>query len=252
MEPHALWKSGNFKYLSDEEYDVNDSIAGNIRQKFLKGLNGHVLVEKSPINSLRPNLVHAVFPEAKIVYCERDPVRCIYSNYSRSVNKVSFNPYIALRKYFFVTGTKDLAGAMSKRKLSKQIGFRDIPRFLVYVAKMLYMRQIKGILPFGPKIKNFADIAKEKGLLAFHIEVYKASQKYKKEYRKLYGDQMMVFKMENIMADKNEIKKMIDFIDMPYNEQWAEDIMKTFSTERISESVKQQEIDAEILKLINS
>src|SRR4026208_2464215 len=84
VEPHALWKSGNFKYLDDEEYDATDEIAAKIRKKFTKDLAGKTLIEKSPINCLRPYLVHKVFPEAKIVYIERDPVRCIYSNYNRS------------------------------------------------------------------------------------------------------------------------------------------------------------------------
>src|ERR1043166_4169831 len=70
VEPHALWRSGNFKYLNDEQYTINEKITGNIRSKLMRNLEGRILVEKSPINSLRPYLVNAVFPEARIVYVE--------------------------------------------------------------------------------------------------------------------------------------------------------------------------------------
>jgi len=103
IEPHALWKSNNFKYLNDEEYDITEKIVKNIREKLTNNLNGQRLVEKSPINSLRPYLVHAVFPDAKIVYLEREPVRCIYSNYIRSLKKDSFKLSIILKKYFVYT-----------------------------------------------------------------------------------------------------------------------------------------------------
>src|SRR5690242_13900722 len=67
VEPHALWRTGNFKYFNDEEFDITDEIVNSIRTKLTKNLNGKILIEKSPINSLRPNLVNAVFPEAKII-----------------------------------------------------------------------------------------------------------------------------------------------------------------------------------------
>jgi hypothetical protein len=94
--------SNNFKYLNDEEYDITEKIVKNIREKLTNNLNGQRLVEKSPINSLRPYLVHAVFPDAKIVYLEREPVRCIYSNYIRSLKKDSFKLSIILKKYFIL------------------------------------------------------------------------------------------------------------------------------------------------------
>ena len=181
VEPHALWKSGNFKYLNDEEYDITSAIVNNIRRKFLKDVGNKVMIEKSPINSLRPKLVHAVFPEAKIVYIERDPVRCIYSNYSRSVKKDSFKLSITLKKYFLYTGSDDLEGAISDRKLLEQISLNDLPDLVLYTLKMFYLRQFK-VLPFGPKLKNFIQIVKEKGLLGYHVEVYKRTLEYKKQF----------------------------------------------------------------------
>ena len=249
VEPHALWKSGNYKYFNDEEYDITPSIINYIRKKFAENLGDKILIEKSPINTLRPDLVHAVFPEAKIVYIERDPVRCIYSNYSRSVKKDSFRLSITLKKYFLYTGSKDLSGAISDRKLFDQISLKDVPCFLYYAARMFYLRQFS-TLPFGPKLKSFMQVVKAKGLLGYHTEVYKRSLKYKKRYMELYGDNLEIFRMENIMADSEEIKRLVKFVEMPYSEKWNEDIRKTFSQERVSKSVKKRTEDMEIEALL--
>ena len=250
VEPHALWKSGNFKYLSDEEYDTNDIIIENIRKKFFVSLGEKRLVEKSPINCLRPYLVHKVFPEAKIVYVERDAVRCIYSNYSRSLKKDSFKLSIILKKYFVFTGSEDLKGAISERGLLKQISLSDLPLFAWYTAKMLYLRQFTGTLPFGPKLKDFAKIVKEKGLIYYHTAVYKAAQKYKNIYQDLYGNQMQAFRMEDIMNDKQEIRRMLNFLEFEYNEKWLQDIYDTFDTERVKESSEPRAVDKEIESML--
>lgn len=249
VEPHALWKSGNFKYLNDEEYDITSAIVNNIRRKFLKDVGNKVMIEKSPINSLRPKLVHAVFPEAKIVYIERDPVRCIYSNYSRSVKKDSFKLSITLKKYFLYTGSDDLEGAISDRKLLEQISLNDLPDLVLYTLKMFYLRQFK-VLPFGPKLKNFIQIVKEKGLLGYHVEVYKRTLEYKKQFLDLYGNNLQTFKMETIMSDPNEIKRLVEFAELSYADEWLDSIRSSFDEERVTQAVQKRSIDKEIENLI--
>jgi hypothetical protein len=193
--------------------------------------------------------VHAVFPDAKIVYIERDPVRCIYSNYSRSLKKDSFKLSIILKKYFVYTGSKDLSGAISDRKLLQQISIDDISDFIKYTVKLFYLRRA-GLLPFGPKIKNFPKVIKEKGLLAYHVEVFKASARYKQKYKELYGDKMETFKMENIMTDIREMKRIVDFIQIPYAEDWALKIFDSFNRERVQLATKERDIDQEIKSLV--
>lgn len=252
VEPHALWKSGNFLHLSDEEYKVNNSIASHIRNKIVNAARGKNIVEKSPINCLRPQLVHAVFPDAKIVYIERDAVRCINSNYKRSLKNDSFKPSITLKKYFIYTGTKDLDGAISNRKLFQQIRFSDILPFTIYSFYMLWQRQVKKCLPFGPKVKNFAAITKEKGLLYFHTLVYKKSLLYKKEYQALYAKQMEVFSMEKIMNDPLETERLIAFTGLPCPPGTIEKILLTLDKERVEAAVQKSAVDDEIRSLLSS
>lgn len=250
VEPHALWRTGNFKYLNDEEFDIKDKIVDNIKTKLTKNLNGKTLIEKSPINSLRATLVHAVFPEAKIVYVERDPVRCIYSNYVRSIAKDSYKLSIIFKKYFIYTGSEDLSGAISDRKLFEQISISDIPDFLQYNLKMLYLRQVKKLLPFGPKLRNFPALVAQNGLLWYHTEVYRRAQEYKRIFKHLYQDQMQVFQMEDIMYKKEAVRKMIDFTQISYTEEWLNNIIKTFDAERIHQAVKPKKEDTEIIRLL--
>jgi hypothetical protein len=253
VEPHALWKSGNFKYLNDEQYDSDEKIIARIKNKFLKKLaNDKVLVEKSPINSLRPHLVHKVFPNAKIIYIERNSVRCIYSNYCRSLKKDSFKLSIILKKYFLFTGSKDLEGAISNRSLFQQISLKDLPIFIKYSFKMMQLRNINNYLPFGPKLKNFLSVVKDKGLLHYHVEVYKKSNEYKKIYKELFGEQMKVFSMEKIMSDEAEIIKMMNFSELEFSKDWISEIQKTLDSNRILNAMKKSDFDEEIIKLLSN
>lgn len=249
-EPHALWKTGNFKYYNDEEYDINDRIINHIRTKILDRAKGKNIVEKSPINCLRPDLVHAVFPEAKIVYIERDPVRCINSNYIRSLKRDSYRFSIILKKYFVYTGTEDLQGAISDLKLYQQIRLSDFFSFLYNSCYMLWLRQAKHLLPFGPKIKNFARITEEKGLLYFHTQVYKKSVLYKEKYKELFGDRMEVFKMEKIMHNLEETERLVAFTGLPCPERKIHEILATMNKERVQAAEKKASVDDEIIRLL--
>lgn len=250
VEPHALWKSGNFHYHNDEEYDISNKIVNHIRSKIMGAARGKNIVEKSPINCLRPDLVHAVFPDAKIVYIERDPVRCINSNYNRSLKKDSFRFSIVLKKYFLYTGTEDMNGAISYRKLYEQIKITDFFSFLKNSLYMIWLREMKDLLPFGPKIQNFAAITKEKGLLYFHTQVFKKSVAYKQRYKQLYGDNMEVFKMEKIMNNPEETERLIAFTALPCPEGAIQKILATMNKERIKDAVKKSSSDDEIIRLL--
>ena len=251
VEPHALWKSGNFRYLDDESFKIKPSIIKNIRAKFLNDLpERKILVEKSPINSLRPELVHAVFPQAKIIYIERDPIRCIHSNYKRSKEKDSFKLSIILKKYFLYTGSKDLDGAISKRTLFKQLSIKDYPAFIKHTLKMLYLRSFKNNLPFGPKLKNFGEIVEREGLLDYQVRVYKQSEKYKNRYKELYKENLGLFKMEDIMKQPDEIKRMLDFVDLEYTENWIQEIISSFDKGRVQKAIRSSEIDDKIKHLL--
>ncbi|MCI5055555.1 MAG: sulfotransferase [Flavobacteriales bacterium] len=250
VEPHALWRRGNFKFLNDEDYEVHPKITASIRASFLDKLEkDQVLIEKSPINSLRPKLVHAVFPEAKIVYLERDPVRCIYSNYQRSETKDSFKLSIILKKYLWYTGSEDLPGAISKRKIWQQIQVKDYLDFFVYSWKMFRLRK-KNKLPFGPKIKDFDKIVTEHDLLGYHVMVYRKSQYYKARYKELFKQNMATFSMEKLMTEKNELSRLFEFCEFNFDDVFLKRISASLDDKRKEKALKAGPLDSEIQDLL--
>ena len=54
------------------------------------------------------------------------------------------------------------------------------------------------------------------------------------------------------MKNPVEIKRMIEFVEMPYTEEWNESIRKTFDEERVDLSVKSRVIDNEIETLLKT
>lgn len=251
VEPHALWKSGNYKYFNDEEYKINESITFKIRKELTKNLGDKRLLEKSPINSIRPDLVHATFPDAKIIYIERDPIRCIYSNYVRSIKNDSFKPSITLRKYLYKTGTDDLPFATSNRKIFSQLKITDYLYFVRYVLYMIWIRTSNpSLFPFGPKLKDFKRKISTDGILAYHVEVFRKSTELKKTYKKLYGERMESFKMEELMSNEKELKKLYDWAEIEFTNSELSEVLSGVDEERKEKSVQASKIDEDIRKLL--
>ena len=139
--------------------------------------------------------MHRVFPDARIVYIERDAARCIDSNYRRTLNQESLKPSIVMRKYLAPQATRPATATSAPtstppaaarcvsrcdRRLGAVLDLRD---------RMLWLRQTKGPLPFGPKTEGFADIVRRDGPLAYHVEVYRIAKERKRRFEALYGDE---------------------------------------------------------------
>ncbi len=251
IEPHVLWKSGNLKYLNDEEYDLNQAKLKWIRQNFLKKANGRDILEKSPINSLRPELVHAVFPEATIIYIQRDPVRCIYSNYKRSIANDSFKPSIILKKYFYKVGSTDLPHATSDRKIFSQIRWQEAFSFGRYLLWMLYQRNTKAnLFPFGPKLKDFINYVDEHGLLSYHTKVLQVSNEKKEIFKKLYPGRLHDFQLDTLLTDPKELKRLFDAAKIEVSDTQLNTTFQQIDHERKSQALQANEIDKQIRQLL--
>jgi len=248
VEPHILWRTGNFHIINDQDYSLKRRDVEIIRKKIIDYAKGKRIVEKSPINSLRANLVHSVFPNAKIIYLERDPVRLIASNYSRSIKKDSFKLSIIFRKYFINTGSNDLPYAISNFSIFDQLSLRDIPSFILYIFRMFFLRDVMNRLPFGPKIRNFGKIVKDKGLLHYHVQVYIESKKEKKLYKKLYKSNLFCFKMEQLMRNRDEIKRLFDSVDLTYDNSLIDLIYTNIDQIRVNKSSETNSIDKAIIQ----
>jgi len=213
-------------------------------------------VEKSPVNCLRPDLVHRVFPDARIVYVERDPARCIDSNYRRTLNRESLKPSIVLRKYLSPKrGEGDFGAhldATGGRALHEQVRPRDWLPFAVYTARLLWLRQTKGPLPFGPKTEGFVDIVQRDGPLAYHVEVYRIAQDRKARFESLYGDRMASFRLEALQSDPAEIERLFAFCDFAVDRSSIDEIITGFDQDLVSRASRPGPDDDEINRLLKA
>lgn len=252
LEPHANWRIGNFCKLNDEDFKVSTKLAERIRQKMFVGVDKEIFAEKSPINSLRPDLVYSVFPNAKIIYVQRNPVKCIKSNVKFSRNSLSFDFSVLLRKYFSSASSKaqkkenkieEKVNKFRQRSIFKQIDIQDIFCVAYYVLGMLSIKFFKEAVPFGPKIKNFAKIVKEEGLINYHIRAYQKTLVHKNKYEKLYGDKMQCFQLEDLISNNNELIRLLNFIEVAYDDSTLRAITSTFVK---SENRAESALDLEI------
>lgn len=255
-EPHMVWKAGSFAHIADDRVEDDTRAAAWIRHTLLSAAATKTLVEKSPVNCLRPDLVHRVFPDARIVYVERDPARCIDSNYRRTLNRESLKPSIVLRKYLSPKrGEGDFGAhldATGGRALHEQVRPRDWLPFAVYTARLLWLRQTKGPLPFGPKTEGFVDIVQRDGPLAYHVEVYRIAQDRKARFESLYGDRMASFRLEALQSDPAEIERLFAFCDFAVDRSSIDEIITGFDQDLVSRASRPGPDDDEINRLLKA
>lgn len=250
IEPHPLWKCGSFRFVEDDTAIVNDEICGWIRSVLQRRARGKRLVEKSPPNCLRPRLLHAVFPEAKIVYVERDPVRCIASNVSYSLARDTLKPSSMMRKFVLKSDAREMPGTRGSRSLMGQVRAKDMAEFSRYIARLLYLRNVRRALPFGPKIRDFPRIILEHGFVYYHAKVWWEAEKAKETYRALYGANMEVFRLERLQTDRGELRRMYDFCGLKVERRDFDRIASAIREDKVRKAHEPGPLDAEILTAI--
>ncbi len=221
MEPHLIWKAGDFNHLDDEDHPRGNEVHKWIHDRLTEQAVGQLLVEKSPPNCLRPLTVHSVFPNARVIYVLREPQACLYSNYVRSSGRAALSPRGAIRKYLMDPSARHVRDTdfEFEREVSvgtplwKQVRASEARAFLDYSWHLLRLRQGTAILPFGPKLDGFEDLVRDIGLVGYHAEcLIKASEKAV-SFRKLYGDAMHVIALEDLLRTPDVIvRDMLRFV----------------------------------------
>jgi hypothetical protein len=228
MEPHLIWKAGDFNHLDDEDHTRDEGAYRWIRARLTGEAVGRTLIEKSPPNCLRPHTVHRVFPTARILYVAREPGACLYSNYTKSIARHALSPRVAIRKYMlprrseahdarFGSDRKAVGG----RTLWNQLRKNDTRSFLRYSVDLWQFRQRAGSLPFGPKLSGFEDIVRDVGLLGYHAQCMTTAAEKASVFRELYGGSMRIVSLEELVANPDVvIRRVLDFVgcDIPTHE----------------------------------
>jgi hypothetical protein len=262
-EPHMLWKAGSFRHLPDDVVEDDPDAVAWIRNELLSAAGTRTLVEKSPVNCLRPDLVHRVFPDARIVYVERDAARCVDSNYHRTLAQESLKPSIVLRKYLAPRRGHAAGGrherdfgahldASGGRSLRQQVRPVDWAPFTTYAARMMWVRQMKGPLPFGPKSEGFVDIVRRDGPLAYHVHVFRVAQERKLRFEDLYRENLATFRLEALQSDPTEIARMHAFCGFAVDRSSIDEMITRFDQDLFDRASRPGPYDEEIQRLMNA
>ena len=247
FEPHIAWKINDFMNLFDSDRNLNKYSARWIKGIFYKFANNkNLIIEKSPINCLRPKLIYSAFPEAKIIYLNRDPIRCIYSNYQHSVKRSMFRFKAIRRKYLNLGDNKKFAPT-NRLIFFKQLNIYNLPGFFVYSMRLLYYKIFKNTLPFGPKLDDFRIIIKKHGLIFYHCKVFVDSIRAKQIFQKLFSGRIQEFHMEEIFSDPNEIVRLFKFCNYNIDIDIAEKLLKKLNQQNIKKINRKSDIDEEII-----
>jgi hypothetical protein len=240
VEPHSLWKNADFHRLTDD--DVASSVntgkrSSRIRNQLLSWAGESRLVEKSPSNCLRPHLVFEAFPDAKIVYANRDAESCIAANIEHSLARVAFHPRMLMRKHLKLPHFSGASGrkdplivqnsfnpeqTMHYRNVFQQLRPIDVLSFGIYSSRMLRLRN-RGLLPFGPKIEGFANIVKNEGLPYYHARVYRQAEQNRNVFRDLWGESFMEFDLKSLVTKPDQtLDQLFDFCEEPLSDRQRE------------------------------
>ena len=227
MEPHLIWKAGDFDHLDDEDHPREGSAYEWIRARLGQESAGRVLIEKSPPNCLRPQTVHRVFPNARILYVLRDPQACLYSNYRKSIVRHALAPRVTLRKYLLPAAVNTQQASFTSdreafggRALWKQLRMTDARSFLNYSTQLWQFRRHAATLPFGPKLSGFEKIVRDIGLLGYHAQCMTTAAQRALVFRERYGEAMHVVTLEDLVDNPDVVVgRILDFVgcDIPTN-----------------------------------
>lgn len=231
MEPHVVWKAGDFLHLDDEDHERSPRAYRWIRGYLGARAGSRMLVEKSPPNCLRPHTVHRVFPDARILYVTRAPQDCLHSNYVRSLRREALSPKTVAHKYLHVGsdrrareagGFRQERHAIGGAAVWQQLRLADSAAFGVYALRLTLLRWRLPGLPFGPKLDRFADVVRQHGLRGYHQRCLLLALEKAVMFRELYEDCMQVVSLEELMArPEGTIERILTFAecDMAENQR---------------------------------
>jgi hypothetical protein len=253
-EPHILWKNLDSFTVEDVDCIKRKKLIPWVRSKLLEFSNNKILVEKSPPNSLRPELIKEVFPDAKIIYIQREPIACIFSNYIRTKKKHTLGFVTLIKKYIFsnklaqnVNYSEHIA-ASGKRKLTEQIHYTNILHFIIYSFKLLYLRYFEFAVPFGPKLHGYDKIQNELDIINYHVGLHKESERLIVKFDNLFDKNILKLNYELFVEGGEALNNLLNFLHL--NDQQEAFLRNAHNS--IKEYSSSFEMDSEIKKVIES
>lgn len=219
IEPHVLWRSGNMSILHDELPVPDMASRAFIAGRLAEIARGKTLVEKSPPNSLRPDVLYELFPDSRIVYLRRRPEDVISSNLRHDAAGEAMRPKLLLQKYLRTAGSRVPANtdshlsAWGTMPLSAQLHPRDYAGFARLIARYAFLKR-RGLLPFGPRIHGFHEIIARRGRVEYYREVLNRTEEYRMRFMALYEANLIEVEFEQLAKNSALSMQLFDQLEL--------------------------------------
>lgn len=101
-EINPIWKYGNYNHTDElKSYHLTERIDNFIKNQFYEIRNSSlkIVVEKTCANTLRPEFIYNIFPDAKFIFIYRNGYDCAISAKKKKIKQFDFNYQFRKLKY---------------------------------------------------------------------------------------------------------------------------------------------------------
>lgn len=240
VEPRLIWRWGNDRGSDMLTPDrATPKIQAHIRGAFADFVRKHDkqrLLEKTPSNALRPEFVHAVFPDAKFIHVMRHGLDSVLSLRDMTQRHAH--------------GISNVASGRLRQRLS-ELDWTRMHHYALEFARRAapkFMRPILGQNPWGPRIPGIQALMKELDPLEVAAIQWRMCVETTHSFGKsMPKDQFFEFKLEDM--NRQTLEQMLDFTGLTENAPVLEHFDKTFKPDYASRQRKQN--SEEVATLIN-
>ena len=188
------------------------------------------ILEKTPQNSLRPDFVHAVFPEAVFLVITRDPYATIASITS-----------------FWRNHTKSLTG-ISKNKLLEKLKQTSpqqlLPYAVEFVKRALPSNSSSPAVMWGPRLPGLEEMVKNLSLNEVAAHQWRQCMEYIFHFSCKHPNVVRAWALEDL--NESDMREMMDFVGLgdeegvigSFREKFA--YQKNFREKEINETFKSE------------
>jgi hypothetical protein len=225
-EPRLVWRYGNDR-KSDmlRPEDARPEVRAYIRRTFahmVRERGGSRMLEKTPSNSVRPEFVHTVFPDALMIHIMRDPIDTI-----AAIRRCWIDPPLAIQ---------DQKG---RRRLWSHVREADWRQFAHYAKELAQevaptaWRPLVGRRPWGPRIPGLESMVRELDLLDVCALQWRMCVEETVRYgRGLGADRYFEFHLED--WDEGLVQRLASFCHLPDEAAVIEAYRREFVPESVA------------------
>ena len=240
VEPRLIWRWGNDRgsdMLKPER--ATTKVKKHIRSafaKFVREQNKKRLLEKTPSNSLRPEFVHAIFPDAKFVHVMRHGLDSVLS--LRHMTQCHAH------------GIKNIAKGRLRQRLS-ELEWNRLHHYAIEFSRRVAPPAIRSVIghnPWGPRVPGIHSLMKELDPLEVAAIQWRMCVETTHSFGKnIPKEQFFEFRLEDM--SRKVLENLLKFTELENSESVLRHFDKNFKPDYANRQRKQH--SKELAALIN-